>query len=369
MFRCMLAMLLLAQVLAAQSYTVSSGDMVGSFANLASPNVLPLADNELSAPVSPAGFSFVYFGQTYTSFKVCTNGYVRLDGSGASMIPFPTGAPGLTIAPFWEELKLSLSPSPSGIGWDFSSGVLTIEWKNLVAWVAQSMPCINVQLKIDTATGSIEFRYGNPTAGQVSGARTLNWYAVHIAGPTATSPQEVIYGQDTGYITANGEMTDYPQNRFVRFTPVAQPAPVTIMTAPTLPAGVQDTAYSVQLAATGGVAPYTWLDSSQTMTGLALPAGWDLSPSGLLSAAAADVVAGSFAFDITVQDQSVGGSDTRQFFVTIAPAGGGGGGGPGPGGSMGGLGGGSGGGCAAGAGGLGVLWLLALVAMRRRSIT
>lgn len=60
-----------------------------------------------------------------------------------------------------------------------------------------------------------------------------------------------------------------------------------------LPSGVVGQAYSVQLQAAGGVAPYTW-----SATGL--PAGLTMSPGGLLSGV--PTAAGSFSPVVTVVD-------------------------------------------------------------------
>lgn len=93
-----------------------------------------------------------------------------------------------------------------------------------------------------------------------------------------------------------------------------------ITTASPLPAGVVGTAYSVQFAATGGTAPYTWSVAS----GSTLPAGLTLSGTGLLAGTPTTAVSGA-TFGITVTDsESPAVSVTVTFTLTISSTSGGG---------------------------------------------
>lgn len=137
---------------------------------------------------------------------------------------------------------------------------------------------------------------------------------------------------------------------------------VSITTSSPLPGITENTALNVQFTASGGAAPYTW-----NATGL--PTGWTMSPSGALTAAAGDVVAGTVNFNVTVTDSTspTPTTDNGAFAITITTAGGGPGPGPGPGtGGSGGGGGGGGGGCTAGTAGLASLLLFAPLVFRRR---
>jgi hypothetical protein len=72
-------------------------------------------------------------------------------------------------------------------------------------------------------------------------------------------------------------------------------APTLSITTASLPNGVSGKAYSVQLAATGGVTPYAW-----TLSGGALPVGLSLSASGLISGTPSST--GSFSVTPKVTD-------------------------------------------------------------------
>jgi hypothetical protein len=69
-----------------------------------------------------------------------------------------------------------------------------------------------------------------------------------------------------------------------------------IVTTATLPSALQNQAYSATLAATGGTAPYTWALAN----GSTLPAGLNLSTSGVISGI--PIVAGTGSFTIQVSD-------------------------------------------------------------------
>jgi hypothetical protein len=73
--------------------------------------------------------------------------------------------------------------------------------------------------------------------------------------------------------------------------------PLAITTSPTLPVATVGSAYSQQMAASGGLAPYTWALASGT-----LPTGLTLSASGLLSGT--PTVAGPSTFTIQATDSN-----------------------------------------------------------------
>lgn len=71
-------------------------------------------------------------------------------------------------------------------------------------------------------------------------------------------------------------------------------APLAITTTSPLPAGVVGTAYSTTLAASGGVAPYSWTTTAGT-----LPAGLVLSTAGVLSGTPTAPAAAAFTIQVT----------------------------------------------------------------------
>lgn len=224
----------LAGALSAQSYSVTSGALTSGYTDLASPTNSSLVPLTTDGPFSPAGFSFDYFGATYTSFSIAASGYIIMGGgTQISKPPAPHLAPGNVISPGWlyldprSRLVGGLShqiPPPGTIGWEFSGGVLQVEWNLIPMYNNSTSNSVGVRMKLilDTASGSIEFRYGSVPGG-TTGATISNANAVCISGPTATTPQEIIPGSMAGYINNDGSISTYPAGRFVRFTPATTP--------------------------------------------------------------------------------------------------------------------------------------------------
>jgi len=224
----MLLLVLLTPVVAAQSYTVSSGSLPTTYSDISGGTTVSLAASTLSSAIAPSGFSFGFFGQTYNSFKIGAGGYLILGNSGTVTGKFASHstAPGLVVSPLWSDLNpgayLGFSATLGVISWRFGGGILGVEWRNIPS---NSQQTVGVRMKvlIDTATGAIEFNYGTPNGG--AGMSWAYTGTCAISGPTATSPQEIIAGDDGTYIKANGQVSAYPDKRFVIFTPTTSPAP------------------------------------------------------------------------------------------------------------------------------------------------
>lgn len=90
-------------------------------------------------------------------------------------------------------------------------------------------------------------------------------------------------------------------------------APTLSITTASLPNGVSGKAYTVQLAATGGITPYVW-----TVSGGALPAGLTLSSSGLISGT--PTATGSFSVTAKVTDtEPTAQSAIKSYVFTVYP--------------------------------------------------
>jgi hypothetical protein len=125
-----------------------------------------------------------------------------------------------------------------------------------------------------------------------------------------------------GYGSGNAFGYGYGTGGTFHFGYGDQVCPIFVTTS-TLPGGTVGTAYSSQLAATGGTNSYTW-----TLTSGALPGGLSLSTGGLISGV--PNANGSFGFNVTATDAN-GQPATRTLSITISSAttttaGGGGGG-------------------------------------------
>jgi len=349
-------LLLLAPVLAAQAYTVT--EVGNDYANRAymlnmvygnplhfgefkdTTTGAPDTDNGVATNV-PLLCSFTFFGQAYTHCNVSTNGFISFGALSSShpaaQAALPdSAAPNNFVAALWKDLGVNpLTANGQSVLYGTSSGGGAGDFAFHVMW--QSWPDKggsgigaenNVIITLYEATGAIEIHYGAPAPYGVSQAYG---FACGIENAAGTE----------GLAAPPGWMGVNQQGKAYRFEPVVAPPPAfQIDTADPLPDGTAGVAYAFTFTASGGQPGYMWYPAAAV--GLPLPAGWSLDTSGNLSAAASDMLAGTYTFDITVYD-SVLDFTARRFTVTIHPAGGGGGGGPTPG-----VGGGSGGGgCAA----------------------
>lgn len=214
--------------LCAQSYVGSHVSQAYSNTALSNPTVQNMAVDTISAVQAPAGFSFNFFGQTCDRFRIGSNGYITL--GNASNPPSgvvgstPDVSSGLVVAALWLDLDtgdvLSKYTPASGGG----PGVLVVRWGPV--WTRtlppssgplQSAPgAVLFELHLDTATGIIKFRYGYPNWH--SPTNTGHIHSQCIAGP-AGAAQEVICQPVGMNFTADGEMTKYPVDLEITFTP------------------------------------------------------------------------------------------------------------------------------------------------------
>jgi hypothetical protein len=130
------------------------------------------------------------------------------------------------------------------------------------------------------------------------GTRTYSWAIDSGALPAGLS---LIGSKISGTPTTRGtstvvlRVTDTAGRIALSTTLALNVYQVTISTGASLPAATRSQAYSVQLVADGGVAPYVWARSSG-----ALPSGLTLSTAGLISGT--PTVTGNFTYTVKVAD-------------------------------------------------------------------
>ncbi|MHC4840729.1 MAG: putative Ig domain-containing protein [Planctomycetota bacterium] len=156
-----------------------------------------------------------------------------------------------------------------------------------------------------TATGGqAAYAWSVATGSNLPGGWTLNASTGLISAGAASVAQ--------GSYSFSIEVTDGIQTDSRAFNLVVQAAgaPLSITSPATLPNGTHSQSYSYQMAATGGIGSYTWFVNAGTV----LPTNWNINGStGLISAASADVVAGSYNFTVEVTD----GTSNDQLAVSV----------------------------------------------------
>lgn len=126
-------------------------------------------DNEI-------GFPFVFFGQTYTQFNICSNGFIQFEGEstnfGNESLP-NGGTPANCIAPYWDDLivlegtdirtqTVGLSPNRRCI----------IQWNRIQHFLSSSQ-AVTFQLVLVEGSNTIEVHFASMVfgdAGEDNGA-------------------------------------------------------------------------------------------------------------------------------------------------------------------------------------------------------
>jgi hypothetical protein len=373
--RITLLMLLLCGTLGAQSYSVSDGG--GAYPSIVGATWLSAAHDDATTEISPPGFSFDFFGQAFTSFRICTNGHIQLGngtfGFSASKTP-DHGACGNQIACLWTDLIVGQS---SALRWKFDGTVLYVEWMLVLqefgpAYQPIPFPGVNMQTQLDTSTGQITLYYGDPSPLAASVTETAAG-AVAISGAPGAA-QEVITGVMPGYVNADGSVGAYPIGRWIRFTPPANNLPAISVAsngAAVSGGGTLTAPLGSTLAGLGLQIDVTDADGDTVaLTGTVGNAG----TSGMLESEFSNSAAAPFALTptsgsfgalvthaVSLQaDDGRGGTATFNFTIVVDAGTGGGQ-------FTGGARGGGGAGCTAGAGSLAWLAILPLLLRRRRN--
>ncbi|PYP87630.1 MAG: hypothetical protein DMF61_09775 [Blastocatellia bacterium AA13] len=275
------------------------------------PPGLSLSGSAISGtPLTSGSFSFTANNTTWGGNRIVLPGATSIGPGQPLAMTFTAFAPS---TPGTYNLQLQMVKDGGGGAGQFFGDLST----NVAIAVGTSNP-----LSISTtslAGGTVNVAYG----AQVTATGGSTPYAWSIIG--GALPANVIINSSSGVITgtptAAGISTFTVQVRDNQGATVQRQLSITInsstsplqITTTTLGAATRNSAYSQQLAATGGIGSYTWVVTSSPGP---LPAGLTLSSSGMIGGAPS--VSGSFSFTVQVTD-SAQATAQRLLSLTVNP--------------------------------------------------
>lgn len=135
--------------------------------------VTPLSDD--GGVLEPIGFTFTFFGNSYTDVYVGMNGYLEFGTFYGDWSPDPipsTNTPNNIIAPFWRDLY---PPGAGNVTFETKgtapNRTFVVAWNGVPYCCSSNPPFSTFEAVLFEGSNNIEFRYGDiPTgAGNVSG--------------------------------------------------------------------------------------------------------------------------------------------------------------------------------------------------------
>jgi subtilisin family serine protease len=266
------------------------------------------ADGDDTFSTLAIGFQIPFWGQSYGTAYVSSNGFLTLGSPLSPFIPdymnaaIPTGAaPNGVIAPFWDDLYPGSSGSVhAGVAGAPGSRVLHIEWFNVPHYAGSGTATFEVALH--EATGLIKLQWLDTDLND------SRWNLGVSATAGVERPDGVIGRQ----VSFNQPLLTPGRAVSCTYGALPPPPPPPTITTTSLPEGTVGVAYSATLQATGGTPPFTWATE-----GGSLPAGLTLNPStGAISGTPTS--AGTSAFTARVTDNAAQ-SDTQPLSIAVAP--------------------------------------------------
>jgi serine protease len=257
------------------------------------------------------GFPVSFYGQTYTTAYVSSNGFLALGSSAGANTPgnaaIPnTAAPNGIIAPYWDDLDPSAGGGVyAGVSGAAPDRTLHIEWHDVPHFTLSTSGRVTVELSLKE-NGEVRFQYldtdfGNP-----------NWNAGASATAGIERPDGVI-GRQVSFAQPQLTAGRALSCSYGTPPPPHPPPPQPTVTTTSLDGGQVGVAYSQALEATGGTPPYAWsLDSGSLPAGLSLDSG-----SGAITGTPTSSGTASFTAKVT---DSLAQSDTQGLSIAVSPA-------------------------------------------------
>ena len=134
---------------------------------------------EDAAVTIPIGFPFTFYGVTYTTVSVATNGIITFGGAdtgkfggsvnGATAVNITTTATPAnlkTIAPFWHDWSFAFNGSDEALYYTAGapgSRRLIVQWDFAISYTGPSEDTVTFEVKLFEGSNNIEFHYEDTT--------------------------------------------------------------------------------------------------------------------------------------------------------------------------------------------------------------
>jgi len=165
--RILAAVLALTAVAAAAQNYVVQPPITQTYVPLSAATIVTLTETDDGFAIIPLGFTFPYYGQSYTTVHANTNGFIAFgntalcetglgcyDGQSIPLVNRTTTNIHNVIAPWWDDLSLV---APGVVRYQQSPGAIEIEYANVKN--LGSTYTMSFTIKLSSA-GTIEIRYG-----------------------------------------------------------------------------------------------------------------------------------------------------------------------------------------------------------------
>ena len=111
----------------------SSGGPTYSWVDISSTGTtISMSGDDQNTGPHPIGFSFPYYGENYTTFRICTNGFISFTStvstySNLSLPSTSSSAPAAALAPFWDDLRPPSGQNLTSYYYDGNQLVITYD--------------------------------------------------------------------------------------------------------------------------------------------------------------------------------------------------------------------------------------------------
>jgi len=131
----------------------------------------PATDNAVTASIA-LGFNFTYSGTVYTSCKISTNGFLRLDGAAGgpavgNYVPISTTGANFNLAISALGCDLNATVKHQTLGTS-PNRIFVAEWSTAYRYPVGSGENINFQILLYETSNIVEFQYGSITTSNTS---------------------------------------------------------------------------------------------------------------------------------------------------------------------------------------------------------